>query len=252
MRRARPDRRAAVASYQPDTPQPLWAEQWPAVWLDAVSECIAGCVKLAQGIGTRLRCRMPFAPSASAASTAARAFPSTSKMQPLHPCLIWMDRRANAEVEWVRANIDLDGLQHDHRQRRRQLLRLHQDAVAEEQPGPTSGARPAICLPPNAFVDPRISPARLPSTIRRPATSAASTTSTARTWSAEMLDALGIPAAMMPARLVDSTDVVGGLTAEAAATPRTPCRHARHRRRRGRGRGDVRGRRHPQRASTSR
>ena len=38
----------------------------------------------------------------------------------------------------------------------------------------------------------------------------------AGTWSIEMLDALGIPAAMMPERLVDSTDVVGGLTANAA------------------------------------
>ena len=33
--------------YQPDTPQPLWAEQWPQVWLDAVLECIAGCVSAA-------------------------------------------------------------------------------------------------------------------------------------------------------------------------------------------------------------
>ena len=32
------------SSYQPDTPQPLWAEQWPQVWVDAVFKCIAGCV----------------------------------------------------------------------------------------------------------------------------------------------------------------------------------------------------------------
>src|SRR6476659_10305209 len=34
--------------YRPDTPRPLWAEQWPAVWLDAVIECIAGCVESAR------------------------------------------------------------------------------------------------------------------------------------------------------------------------------------------------------------
>ena len=28
-------------------------------------------------------------------------------MKPLHPCLIWMDRRATAEVDWVRANVDM-------------------------------------------------------------------------------------------------------------------------------------------------
>ena len=33
-----------ASGYQPDTPQPLWAEQWPQVWVDAVFECIAGCV----------------------------------------------------------------------------------------------------------------------------------------------------------------------------------------------------------------
>ena len=30
--------------------------------------------------------------------------------EPLHPCLIWMDRRADDEVEWVRANVDLERL----------------------------------------------------------------------------------------------------------------------------------------------
>ena len=30
--------------------------------------------------------------------------------EPLHPCLIWMDRRATAEVDWVRANVDLERL----------------------------------------------------------------------------------------------------------------------------------------------
>ena len=32
------------AGYRPDTPRPLWAEQWPAVWLDAVQTSIAACV----------------------------------------------------------------------------------------------------------------------------------------------------------------------------------------------------------------
>ena len=31
-------------SYRPDTPKPMWAEQWPAVWVDAVFECITACV----------------------------------------------------------------------------------------------------------------------------------------------------------------------------------------------------------------
>ena len=35
-------------SYRPDTPKPLWAEQWPDVWLDAVFECIAASVAQAR------------------------------------------------------------------------------------------------------------------------------------------------------------------------------------------------------------
>lgn len=33
--------------YQVDTPRPLWAEQWPEVWFDAVRECISACVRQA-------------------------------------------------------------------------------------------------------------------------------------------------------------------------------------------------------------
>ncbi|MDR5667790.1 hypothetical protein KPA97_65205, partial [Burkholderia cenocepacia] len=37
--------------YQPDTPRPLWAEQWPHVWFDAVLDCIGGCVSDARAQG---------------------------------------------------------------------------------------------------------------------------------------------------------------------------------------------------------
>src|SRR5258707_12660689 len=40
-----------ASSYQPDTPKPLWAEQWPTVWMKAVIECIAGCVAKAREAG---------------------------------------------------------------------------------------------------------------------------------------------------------------------------------------------------------
>ena len=81
--------------------------------------------------------------SASAASMAAPASRSTRTMQPLHPCLIWMDRRAEAQVEWVRAHVDLERLVRRHRQRRRQLLRLHQDAVAARRAAGGLGAHGA-------------------------------------------------------------------------------------------------------------
>ncbi len=42
-----------ASSYQPDTPRPLWAEQWPAVWFKAVVECIAACVDQGERSGRR-------------------------------------------------------------------------------------------------------------------------------------------------------------------------------------------------------
>ena len=66
--------------YMPDTPHPLWAEQWPQVWLDAVKYNASRrkCVDEAQAAaaGLRSHSRRRSARCASAACTAARAFPS--------------------------------------------------------------------------------------------------------------------------------------------------------------------------------
>ena len=32
-------------SYQVETPHPMWAQQWPQVWMDAVVKCICAIVK---------------------------------------------------------------------------------------------------------------------------------------------------------------------------------------------------------------
>ncbi len=36
--------------------------------------------------------------------------PVDNKIEPLAPCLIWMDRRAKEETDWVKTNLDLDNL----------------------------------------------------------------------------------------------------------------------------------------------
>ena len=95
--------------YQPDTPQPLWAEQWPQVWLDAVLECIAGCVAAAAASEPGFSAGAVRAVCISSLYGGS-GIPVDADMQPLHPCLIWMDRRAQAEVDWVRANVDLERL----------------------------------------------------------------------------------------------------------------------------------------------
>jgi len=201
-----------VSSYRPDTPQPLWAEQWPQVWLDAVFECIAGCVARAKS-------------AAAFKSDAVRAIcisslyggsgiPVDERMEPLHPCLIWMDRRANAEVDWVRSNVDMERLQDitgngvDSYYGFTKMLWLRNNK-------PDIWKRTRYLVPPNAFVI-----HALTGELAVDRSSAGNIGGvydvTQGAWSHEMLDALGVPAAMMPPRLVASSDIVSTLGAEAA------------------------------------
>ena len=85
---------AGSAPYQPSYPQPLWAEQDPALWLAALQPAIA------QALATS---------GLSAADIAALAvggqldgcIATGASGQALAPAIIWMDRRAAAEVRGV-------------------------------------------------------------------------------------------------------------------------------------------------------
>jgi ribulokinase len=212
-----------ASAYQPDTPQPSWAEQWPQVWLDAVVESIAACVKSAVA-------SVPgFAPHEVAAICidslyGGSGIPVDDALEPLHPCLIWMDRRATAEVDWVRATLDLERLGAitgngvDSYYGFTKMLWL-----ANRKPDVFRATR--YFVPPNAFVIQRLTGELAVDRSSAGNIGGVYDFATGR-WSGEMLDALGIPRATMPERLVASTDVVGGLTAAAAAAlglaPGTP------------------------------
>ncbi|WP_244849228.1 FGGY-family carbohydrate kinase [Caballeronia sp. SL2Y3] len=200
------------SSYQPDTPKPLWAEQWPSVWFHAVDECIAHCVAqaVAQGIDAA-SIRGVCVSSLYGGS----GIPVDEAIEPLHPCLIWMDRRATAEADRVREEVDLDRLQAitgngvDSYYGFTKMLWLREHR-------PDVWAKTRYFLPPNAYVI-----HRLTGEIAVDHSSAGNIGGVydvaRRGWSAEMLDALGIPARMMPQRLVESTDIVGGLLPQWAA-----------------------------------
>lgn len=196
--------------YQPDTPRPLWAEQWPAVWLEAVFAGIAGCMRAAAGIAAA-----DVKAVCISSLYGGSGIPVDAEMRPLHPCLIWMDRRAEAEVAWVRGNIDLDRLYDitgngvDSYYGFTKMLWLRDNR-------PELWARTRYLLPPNAYVA-----HALTGQVAVDHSSAGNIGGIydlrARGWSAEMLAALGIPAAMLPERLLASTDKVGGLLAGPAA-----------------------------------
>ncbi len=195
-------------SYQVDTPKPLWAEQWPAVWHEAVLACI-GQVVQQSGV-----------PAASIKAVCVSSLyggsgiPVDAAMQPLHPCLIWMDRRATAEVEWVNQHIDLErlhaitgnGVDSYYGYTKMLWLKNHLPAIWE---------RTRYLLPPNSYIN-----YLLCGEVAVDHSSAGNIGGVydmaARGWSHEMLAALGIPARMMPERLLDSSEVVGGLLPQVA------------------------------------
>ncbi|TDV13932.1 FGGY-family carbohydrate kinase [Paraburkholderia caballeronis] len=210
------DRNGAIvaqhaSSYQPDTPRPLWAEQQASVWLDAVTACIAQVTAHAKEQGIAAASIKAVCISSLYGGS---GIPVGADMAPLYPCLIWMDRRATAEVEWVRSRVDMDRLRAitgngvDSYYGYTKMLWLRGNE-------PDVWAATRFFLPPNAYVI-----YRLTGEVAVDHCSAGNIGGVydiaRRGWSGEMLDTLGIERTKMPQRLVDSTDVVGTLLPQAA------------------------------------
>ena len=192
-----------AASYQVDTPKPLWAEQWPEVWFNAVVECVAAVVR-----------QSGLAPASIKAVCVSSLYggsgiPVDADMQPLYPCLIWMDRRATAQVEWVKHNVDMERL-YDITGNSLDSYYGYTKILWLKQEQPEVWARTHQLLPPNSYVN-----YLLCGEVAVDHSSAGNIggvyDNAKRGWSEEMLERLGIPLAMMPPRLLDSSAVVGGL-----------------------------------------
>ena len=90
------------AEYEVLTPQPLWAEQWPDVWFEAVCKTIKNAL---------VKANVPAGNVAGACISGlygGSGIPCDREGKPLRPCLIWMDRRATKEVAWVMDAIGTD------------------------------------------------------------------------------------------------------------------------------------------------
>ncbi|WAT26582.1 FGGY-family carbohydrate kinase [Pseudomonas sp. GXZC] len=195
--------------YRVDTPKVRWAEQWPQVWLDAVETCVVQCMAKA-GVAAQQVKALCISSLYGGSGIAVDAH-----ITPLHPCLIWMDRRAGEQVAWVREQVDLErmfaitGNSVDSYYGFTKMLWLKQHQ-------PEVWAKTRYLLPPNSYIN-----WCLTGELAVDHSSAGNIGGVydvkARGWSGEMLDALGIPQAMMPERLVSSGEVVGGLLEEWAA-----------------------------------
>lgn len=193
-------------SYQVETPRPLWAQQWPDVWLNAVEHCIQGVVQQA--------CVLPEAVQSLCVSSlyGGSGIPVDTAGQALYPCLIWMDRRAQDEVAWVRSHVDLKRL-YDITGNSVDSYYGYTKMLWLREKQPEVWARTEKFLPPNSYVN-----ARLTGQVAVDHSSAGNIGGVydikARSWSNEALQMLGIPRSMMPDRLIDSSAVVGALLPE--------------------------------------
>ncbi len=192
----------ATVEYGVLHPHPLWAEQWPDVWLDA--SCIV-IRKLLQGTDAHA-----IAGVCISGLYGGSGVPLDDKMNPVRPCLIWMDRRATAEVKWIKQNVDLN-----------RLFAITGNWVDTyfgyakilwiKNNEPENWQETALFLPPNAYVN-----YRLTGEVAIDRSSAGNIGGLydihKHQWSEEMGEAIGIPIERMPARIVASQEVIGEIT----------------------------------------
>jgi xylulokinase len=89
----------AYEGYPIDYPHPLWAEQPVDCWLDALALSVRRLLSASGVAGRNVR-------ALSFAAQVDGVIPIDKDGQPLHPAMIWMDRRAGAQCEHVRQHLD--------------------------------------------------------------------------------------------------------------------------------------------------
>lgn len=197
----------SYSGYDVETPKPSWAEQWPEPWVDATFETIKGVVEKSKVNIEDIK------GVAISSLYGGSGIPVDKAIKPLAPCLIWMDRRAEEEVKWVKENIDVN-----------KLFKITGNSVNSY-----FGFTKILWMKNNLkiwdSVEYFLPPAsyivyKLTGEVAVDHSSAGSIGGVydlkERKWSAEMLEELGIPFKFFPDRLVDCTEIVGGITEEAA------------------------------------
>ena len=89
----------AYAGYPIDYPRPLWAEQPVERWMDALTLAIRQLLSESGVPAKNIQ-------ALSLATQVDGVIPIDSAGQPLHPAIIWMDRRAGAQCEHVRQHLE--------------------------------------------------------------------------------------------------------------------------------------------------
>jgi len=188
--------------------QPSWAEQWPDVWVKAVYETVKEVVEKS-GVDKK-----EIAGIAISGLYGGSGIPVDENMEPIRPCLIWMDRRAVEETEWVKKNVPKE-----------KIFEITGNYV-DSYYGFTKmmwirNNEPEVWKRIHKFVTPK------DYVIYQMTGELAIDYSSAGnlggvfdirklTWSEEMCKILGIPVEYLPERIVKSSDIVGKVKKEAS------------------------------------
>ncbi len=198
----------SYSGYEVNTPRPGWAEQWPGIWREAVIDTISG-VKNDSGVDKDSIKGIGISSLYGGAGV-----PVDEDMEPVYPCLIWMDRRAEEEVEWIKNNIDLDKLFNITGNYVNSYFGFTKILWIKNNKKDVWDKINYFIPPANYIIY------ELTGELAVDYSSAGNIGGVFdlknRDWSAEMMKEMGIPPSMMPSDLVGCTEVVGKLKTDMA------------------------------------
>jgi len=86
--------------YAVETPKATWAQQHPDIWVKAV------CETMKETMAKSDLKPQEIAAIGISGLYGGSGIPVDKQHEPIYPCLIWMDRRAKKQTEWVKQHID--------------------------------------------------------------------------------------------------------------------------------------------------
>lgn len=191
-----------------DTPGPLCAEQNGDMFLHSAYEVLEQVLKNSSVSSSKIK------GIGISSLYGGSGIPVDANLNPIHPCLIWMDRRAEEEVVWIKKHIDLDilfditgnSVNSYFGFTKMMWLKKHRPEVWKKT---------KYFLPPNSFVIQRMT-----GEIVVDYSSAGNIGGVYdiknHCWSDMMIKSLGLDRTMFPNRLVESSEIVGTLLPEIA------------------------------------
>lgn len=198
----------ATEAYDIIFPHNGWAEEWPDVWQHAAINTIRRCVN-ASGLSPD-----QFRGICISGLYGGSGIPLDKNMKPIRPCIIWMDRRTDTLTKQLQKKLDLA-----------QLMKITENGIDSyfgftkilwiKENEPDLWEKIHLFMTPNQYVV-----YKLTGEITIDRTSACNLGGIfdfeKNMWSHEMCDILGIPAKLLPQRILNPYEIAGTLTEDAA------------------------------------